>query len=173
MNFMPTNYKPSSVAGVLFNKQRTQVLLIQRRDVPVWVLPGGGIENNEMPEEAIVREMFEETGLVVTIHRLVGFYTPINRLTRPTQLFECELVSGSLSLSKETKNIAFFSLKNLPFQRLPPPYPEWIKDAEQTAPPFHKVMNSITYFCLFSNFLKHPLLVIRFFLARIGIPIND
>lgn len=39
-----------------------KLLLVKRRDVPVWVFPGGGIEKGETPERAVVREVFEESG---------------------------------------------------------------------------------------------------------------
>lgn len=37
-----------------------------------WTLPGGGLEHGEHPEAGMVREVFEETGLVVTGPRLLG-----------------------------------------------------------------------------------------------------
>jgi 8-oxo-dGTP pyrophosphatase MutT (NUDIX family) len=40
-----------------------RVLLCHRRDLDVWNLPGGGVESREMPDEAVVREVKEETGL--------------------------------------------------------------------------------------------------------------
>ena len=60
-----------SVVGILFSKDQKEVLLIKRRDVPVWVLPGGGIEKSESLEEAIIREVLEETGWVVTVEELL------------------------------------------------------------------------------------------------------
>src|SRR5882672_2254732 len=88
--------KPESVAGIVFSLDRSQVLLILRRDVPVWVLPGGGIDAGESPEDASIREILEETGLSVKVDRLVGHYTPVNRLTKRTNLYECSAVSGNL-----------------------------------------------------------------------------
>lgn len=162
--------KPESVAGILFSPDRTQVLLIQRRDVPVWVLPGGGIEPEESPEEAAVREVLEETGLQVKISRLVGAYIPVNRLARYTYLYECELIQGELCLSQETKDVRFFPFDSLP-SLIPPPYPEWIEDSKILRPPVTKKLTSVTY--LQWKLLLHPILVIRFLLARWGYPIND
>ena len=39
---------------------------------PRWITPGGGIDNGESPAEAAVRELSEETGLVVTQEELGG-----------------------------------------------------------------------------------------------------
>jgi len=46
-----------------------RVLLIQRAVPPYegfWTLPGGRLEEGETPRKAALRELFEETGLVVT-----------------------------------------------------------------------------------------------------------
>jgi 8-oxo-dGTP diphosphatase len=37
-----------------------------------WTLPGGGIDHGEDPRIAVVREVYEETGLELTPGRLVG-----------------------------------------------------------------------------------------------------
>lgn len=165
--------KEKSVAVAVFSHDRKRVLLIKRRDVPVWVLPGGGIEKNESAEKAALREVEEETGFTAKISRLVGEYLPINRLAKHTYLFECSLTGGKALLGKETKDIQFFSIEKLP-KRLPPPYQEWIFDAHfLTNHPFKKELTNINYMTFTKNLLFHPILVMRFLLARCHLHIND
>ena len=42
-----------------------------------WTLPGGGIEGIEHPTEAVVREVFEETGYHAAVEELIGVDTMI------------------------------------------------------------------------------------------------
>jgi 8-oxo-dGTP pyrophosphatase MutT (NUDIX family) len=46
-----------------------RVLLLHHPKLRMWLPPGGHIEPNELPDEAAVREVIEETGVLV---RLVG-----------------------------------------------------------------------------------------------------
>ena len=51
------------------------VLLVRRRDFPVWVAPGGGLEFGESPDQAAAREALEESGIEIVIDRFVGVYS--------------------------------------------------------------------------------------------------
>ncbi|MBF0208465.1 MAG: NUDIX hydrolase [Oligoflexia bacterium] len=62
---------------IAFCKDRKQIVMVKRRDVPIWVIPGGGIEKGESPETAAVRETKEESGFNVKIIRKVAEYTHI------------------------------------------------------------------------------------------------
>lgn len=166
------NKKGSSVIGTIFSEDEKKILLIKRRDVPVWVLPGGGIDPHETPEMAIVREIKEETGLVVKIDKKIGEYFPINRLTRLTHLFKCSIIEGNPQTGSETKEVKFFDLDQLP--PLPPPYDDWITDGVKKSPEIiYKKLSQITYRKLFYYLLLHPILVFRFLLSRIGLTINS
>lgn len=163
--------KTQSVAGIVFSPDRTEVLLIQRRDVPVWVLPGGGIDPGENAQDAVEREILEETGFTVKEARLVGTYLPINRLAKKTELYECRILSGSPTPSAETRQVRFFPLSKLP--KMPPPYPEWVADSLRPGPPLIKNLTGVTYPVLLKNLFLHPLLVARFVLARLGFALNS
>jgi 8-oxo-dGTP diphosphatase len=58
--------KHYAATGIVVNQNRTKTLLIQHRKVAKWLSPGGHIELNESPDEAVLREVLEETGLHAT-----------------------------------------------------------------------------------------------------------
>jgi 8-oxo-dGTP diphosphatase len=51
-----------------------RLLLVRQRDSGVWSTPGGLVEPDERPADAVVRETWEETGLLVAPERVVGVY---------------------------------------------------------------------------------------------------
>ena len=161
-----------AVYGIVFNQNRKEILIVQRRDLPVWVLPGGGLDNGETPEEGVMREVEEETGLQVAIVRKIAEYLPVNKMTQKTHFFECYPIGGVLSSSPEAKKVTFFPLENLP--RLPPPFSGWIKDAlanHKTV--LVKPIEGVNYWVLLKLLLQHPFLVVRYFLTKIGIRFNS
>ena len=65
----------TTAAVVEFPDKR--ILLIKRHTVPFkgyWALPGGRVEAAETIEQAVVREVKEETGLTTAIIRKIGEY---------------------------------------------------------------------------------------------------
>lgn len=103
--------------AVIFDEQG-RVLLSERADGRGWNLPAGFVDGGESPEEAAVRETWEETGLEVVVERLIGIYTTVRR-PRPvgppvhgtlvTNAFLCRQVGGSLVLTNEALQHAWFA----------------------------------------------------------------
>lgn len=61
-------------AFVIIQNEERDILLVKRKDIPLWDLPGGRIAEGETPEAAAIREAFEETGYNVTILHKAGEY---------------------------------------------------------------------------------------------------
>jgi 8-oxo-dGTP diphosphatase len=61
--------------GAVIKDGSGRLLLIKRGHEPgkgLWSIPGGRVEAGESDADALVREVREETGLVVTAERLIG-----------------------------------------------------------------------------------------------------
>jgi 8-oxo-dGTP diphosphatase len=93
-----------SVTGVVRDDEG-RLLLVRQRDGGTWSTPGGAIEPDEIPADAVVREVWEETGLLVTPVRVVGVYAGPDFVVRypngdETQyvstIFSCVVRSGVL-----------------------------------------------------------------------------
>ncbi len=62
------------VFAAIFDEDR-RILCVRRAYAPYnWTLPGGRVEENESPIEALIREVAEETGCDVDSGELVGVY---------------------------------------------------------------------------------------------------
>lgn len=84
-----------SVAAVIVrrNPAGPEVLLIRRRDNGLWQPPGGVLERDETVTESLIREVREETGVVVLPARLTGIYRHVD--TRVLSLvYLCDAAGG-------------------------------------------------------------------------------
>jgi len=61
------NLEKHFTASALIKNDEGKVLLVYHKKLNVWIYPGGHIEADETPDEAVVREVKEETGLDVEI----------------------------------------------------------------------------------------------------------
>jgi ADP-ribose pyrophosphatase YjhB (NUDIX family) len=93
-------------ADALILDDQGRILLVRRADDGLWAMPGGWVEPDETPEQAVVRESLEETGLVVSARRLLH---TAQRACSVHHTFECVVVGGQLRPSSESTEAAFRS----------------------------------------------------------------
>lgn len=62
-----------SVSGFVFDDEG-RLLLARHGDVGLWAAPGGGVDPDERPEDAVVRELQEELGIDIEVRGLIGVY---------------------------------------------------------------------------------------------------
>jgi 8-oxo-dGTP pyrophosphatase MutT (NUDIX family) len=119
-----------SVAAVIRDAQG-RLLLQEKSSGEAWSLPAGGIELGESPQEAIIREVMEETGFEVQVERILAVYGgSAFRYTYPNgdeveyvvTLFECRIVGGAgIPTDNETRSTHFFHQEEMPPLALPYP----------------------------------------------------
>ncbi|HEX4810120.1 MAG TPA: NUDIX hydrolase [Bryobacteraceae bacterium] len=109
------------VGALIFDQGR--VLLVERGRAPLigeWSLPGGGVESGERLEDAIVREVFEETGLEVSVTSLALVFErimpdPAGQCEYHYVLidFYCSIQGGDLRPGDDSRSVAWFDLSSL------------------------------------------------------------
>jgi ADP-ribose pyrophosphatase YjhB (NUDIX family) len=94
-----------SVAAAILDDQG-RFLVIRRADNGNWEPPGGVLELNESIEDGLVREVEEETGLLVRPIALTGVYK--NMLRGIVALvFRCEIAGGETRTTAEAREFAW------------------------------------------------------------------
>ena len=93
---------------------KSSVLLVLRGHEPaegLWSLPGGSVESGESMEEAVVREVREETGLEVSVGAKVWCATLDLAPGRPYEIhtFLARARSGDLDPGDDAADARFFS----------------------------------------------------------------
>ena len=74
--------RPALTVDALVVSNDGKVLLIKRKNPPfegMWALPGGFMDMDETPEEAVARELLEETGLAGMDFRQFHTYGALQR----------------------------------------------------------------------------------------------
>ena len=105
-----------AVSALIFDEGR--ILLALRRDIDWWNLPGGGMEIGETVDEAVHREVYEETHLEVAIERLVGVYSKPQK-QEVVLTFRCHVTGGEPTETEETRTCRYFAPTDLPPNLLP------------------------------------------------------
>ena len=105
-------FKPSSFAIVFY---QGKILFILRDDIPnlsdpnKWSLPGGGKENNETPEQTMLREVWEEISVRPKNYHFL-YKVPLF----PKYLYLVKLTreeNSRVKLGNEGQKLAYFALE--------------------------------------------------------------
>jgi len=127
-----------AVAAAIFNDQG-EILLQKRKDVNQWCIISGHVEFGETIEEAILREIKEETNVKASITRFVGVYSsPASqtytykdkKVQYVTSYFEAKLQDSIAAgfCNNETQELQFFPVDNIP-KDMALINPHWLTDA--------------------------------------------
>ena len=108
-----------SVSALIYDDDR-RLLLVRQRDGGVWSTPGGSMEPDETPADAVVREVWEETGLRVEPRHVFGVYGGPEFIVRYPNgdesqyvmiAFECTVLSGAVRPDgDETTEVRFWTV---------------------------------------------------------------
>jgi len=107
-----------AVDAIIYNENG--IVLIKRKNPPFedkWALPGGFLEYGETVEDAVIREVEEETGLNIKIEGLLGVYSKPNRDPRGhivSIVFVCREIGGKLNASSDARDVKRFEIDSIP-----------------------------------------------------------
>jgi len=106
--------KELDVVAALIKKD-SKILLCQRKRndfyANLWEFPGGTVEEGELYEQAIEREIAEELGIEITAEKLVGkFYDENESLKIEVFLFSCRIKKGE-PFRRDCQDFGFYSFR--------------------------------------------------------------
>jgi ADP-ribose pyrophosphatase YjhB (NUDIX family) len=107
---------PSFMVGAmaLIQDEHGRILVLEhtyRQAIP-WGLPGGWLKHAESPEAGLVREVFEETGLRISVDALLG--ADFWGRGQLDLLYRCSIDSGTFTPSDETASHQWLAPSELP-----------------------------------------------------------
>ena len=70
--------KQFTVSGYVLDETRERLLLVSHKKLGKWLPPGGHVDQNETPQAAVVREVFEETGIVARLVPHLGMHLDLD-----------------------------------------------------------------------------------------------
>ena len=112
-----SNPRPCVTAILLNDKQEVLLLKIASGQLKNhWCMPGGIVEYDEKPQQSLIREVKEETGLDVHIDNLVDVFLIDNdpRGNSMEILYKASLLNSKMLLSHEHSEHGFFPVDKLP-----------------------------------------------------------
>ena len=110
---------PRPAVGVIARRHHQYLLIHQYRfivDKYVWAIPSGGVEDGELPEEAALRELHQETGHSADlVQHILSYYPSYGATNQRFELFLAENVKATSSTFElsEVLDIGWFSREKI------------------------------------------------------------
>ncbi len=90
------------------------VLLARRSELWGWELPGGAAQPGEAGEQAVAREILEETGVCVRVEGCIAVYERSGFRPHRAYIYRCSARGGVVRPSPETPRVSWFDPRALP-----------------------------------------------------------
>ena len=108
-----------SVRTVIFNEDKTKILLVREAALGEYSLPGGWADLYDSPSQVSKNECKQEAGADVEVVRLVGITdrTPFKKPASVPEyvvIFEAKIIELHKEHEYETDDVGFFDIDNLP-----------------------------------------------------------
>ncbi len=115
---------------VLLADQDGKILILKRStdsktNPGKWELPGGKVDQGESFDHALIREVYEETKLKISLEHVVGASEQNLHIIRAVHIIMSgQIVEGELNLSAEHEGYAWVTIETLPDYELA----DWLQD---------------------------------------------
>jgi 8-oxo-dGTP diphosphatase len=115
---------------VLLTDQDGKILILKRStdsktNPGKWELPGGKVDQGESFDHALIREVYEETNLKISLEHVVGASEQNLHIIRAVHIIMTgKIVEGELNLSSEHEGYAWVLIETLPDYELA----DWLQD---------------------------------------------
>ena len=113
-------------ARIVLRNERQEVLLVCGYIGRNWTFPGGGIEKGEQPMDAVLRELYEETSIIVKpteVRLLTVFERSRSPVGYTAHIFISDIMIGAALLNEtrplEIVEMGWFDLQSLPAETSP------------------------------------------------------
>ncbi|HAV11037.1 MAG TPA: hypothetical protein DCX32_00600 [Candidatus Moranbacteria bacterium] len=121
-------------AGAIIKNDKGKILMLERTKFPFgWACPAGHVDEGEKPEDAMVREVWEETGLSVKEYELLFHeFVEWNECSRGVRghdwsLFEAIEWEGEAVSNSESKNMKWVGVDEIKGLELEPVWKYWFE----------------------------------------------
>ncbi len=115
---------------VLLTDENNKILILKRStdsktNPGKWEFPGGKVDQGESFDQALIREVYEETHLKISLEHVIGVSEQNLHLIRAVHIIMSgKIIEGNLTLSREHEGYAWVFFENLPEYELA----DWLND---------------------------------------------